>query len=723
MKGGKTDVNPKSGVIAGDILNAKKELLVGGTISTQSATKPITITSNVLMSRDLTVDGNLNVTGSITQNAGTYDVIICGGGTAACVAANVISSDINVKVLVLEAGKYINDDPVSKYPYASNPETNELNIYAGLMGDPDINDVVKNKNVMTGQYDLRCSNLHAGGNLGGASMHNFLFAVRPDPSYHNYVSTFAGAHAADWNGTACSTIYQNMETYIGPPAQPNRGYSGPMQILQTPVPANPPYGDTWGDMLNSLASQSLDAGDNATAVTLDYNNDVPRALCKSSQSFLYPDANSPIGVSRSSAAQSYMGTNVITPQGLGVGSRSNLTVIFNALVLRVLFDSNKNAIGVEALVDGVIKVFLVNKKVIVSAGSLRSPGILERSGIGNASSLVAAGIPPIVQNPNVGENMSDHQGPAVLFTVNNNAYIAQTNPIALLAGSSLNPYGYPRQYIFNVHNLTGFEAVFGLFGGNNALLNQLGVPADGTNSYLGFFLMVQPTTRSSIHVTNTNPNTAPKLLFNIANTTNDIYMERVAYQHIKRVEADLAANHPSMGFTLKYPPNSAYGGYPSSPTNLFTASISGTTLTVTILTSGTIVPGMTILEGNTWSNVPEANILQGTQVVTQLSGSPGGVGTYTVNKSQTVTSRQMHGDMLEFYAAGVNIINDHYSGTCRMGDKLAQQGVVDGQLHVYDVNKVMVADNSIWPVAPNCNSTLAAMLVGQRAGDICLATI
>ena len=58
-----------------------------------------------------------------------------------------------------------------------------------------------------------------------------------------------------------------------------------------------------------------------------------------------------------------------------------------------------------------------------------------------------------------------------------------------------------------------------------------------------------------------------------------------------------------------------------------------------------------------------------------------------------------------------------------MGDKLAQQGVVDGQLHVYDVNKVMVADNSILPVAPNCNSTLAAMLVGQRAGDICLATI
>lgn len=258
-------------------------------------------------------------------------------------------------------------------------------------------------------------------------------------------------------------------------------------------------------------------------------------------------------------------------------------------------------------------------------------------------------------------------------------------------------------------------------------LQDLGVPLDGTNTHVGYLLIGQPTSRGSVHIFDKGIDAMPKWIYNI-DSDEDIFITRTAYQHLKRVEADLTSNHPSMGFSLKFPAASQFAGYPGAPTIAFTASITGTVMTVSVVSSGTLEPTMSVLEGAGWSTSPASAVAQGTtisgQVLPLIGGeSVGGAGRYNINKSQTVGSMAMHGDFLEQAAAAMNFVQAHPCGTCRMGDFTTQDGVVDGNLHVHGVNKLMIADNSIWPVAPNANTAQAAMLVGYRAADICLATI
>lgn len=95
-------------------------------------------------------------------------------------------------------------------------------------------------------------------------------------------------------------------------------------------------------------------------------------------------------------------------------SRPNLHVMLNTFVNRVVWNDNKSgddngtARGVEVtLSNGSVGTLFANKEVIVSAGSIRSPGILERSGIGNPAILNKHNIPIQVDLPTVGENLQD----------------------------------------------------------------------------------------------------------------------------------------------------------------------------------------------------------------------------------------------------------------------------------------------------------------------------
>lgn len=93
--------------------------------------------------------------------------------------------------------------------------------------------------------------------------------------------------------------------------------------------------------------------------------------------------------------------------------RGNLTVITDALVDRVLF-ADARAIGVAAAVEGNQRLF-AGRRIILAAGTLASPAILERSGIGARSRLERLGIECLVDNPQVGENLREHCALAMQF--------------------------------------------------------------------------------------------------------------------------------------------------------------------------------------------------------------------------------------------------------------------------------------------------------------------
>lgn len=97
-------------------------------------------------------------------------------------------------------------------------------------------------------------------------------------------------------------------------------------------------------------------------------------------------------------------------------ARTNLRVVFNTMVAKVNIEHGA-ACGVT-LIDGT--VIKATKEVILSAGSIQSPQLLELSGIGNSSVLTAAGVEPVVELPGVGENLQDHVRIVTSYQLNDN---------------------------------------------------------------------------------------------------------------------------------------------------------------------------------------------------------------------------------------------------------------------------------------------------------------
>jgi choline dehydrogenase-like flavoprotein len=91
-----------------------------------------------------------------------------------------------------------------------------------------------------------------------------------------------------------------------------------------------------------------------------------------------------------------------------IARRRNLTVLTNALVDRLIFEGRR-AVGIELLQKGHRTKLSAQREVILAAGALGSPAILERSGIGDPERLAALGGPLVHASPQVGENLIDHQ--------------------------------------------------------------------------------------------------------------------------------------------------------------------------------------------------------------------------------------------------------------------------------------------------------------------------
>lgn len=134
--------------------------------------------------------------------------------------------------------------------------------------------------------------------------------------------------------------------------------------------------------------------------------------------FINPCSVDPVTKARSHAGTAYYNAEV--------AKRPNLHLVTEALAEKILFEGadqsgseeNKKATGVQFRTkDGAEKKLQINKEVIVCAGAIQSPQLLELSGIGSAKHLESLGIKPVVDNPYVGENMQDHAVASISFEV------------------------------------------------------------------------------------------------------------------------------------------------------------------------------------------------------------------------------------------------------------------------------------------------------------------
>src|SRR6476646_7214347 len=300
----------------------------------------------------------------------SFDFIVVGAGSAGSVLANRLSADPRHKVLVLEAGR--ESHPWSRIPVGfakliANPRANWL-----YSSEPDHG---------TGQRRIP---IPRGKLLGGSSSINGMVFVRGQSQDYD---TWAQLGNRGWSYREVLPIFRDMESFQGDADEEYRGRNGPLKVTES---------NESGAIYDALIKA---AGQVGIAYTKDYNGAKQDGIGMTQATIR--------GGRRMSTAVCYLDP---------ARTRPNLTIVANALTEGLLFDG-KRCVGVRYNVHGQYREARATREVVVSAGSINSPQLLELSGIGQPEVLQALGIEVRHALKGVGENLRDHYSPRMKWTV------------------------------------------------------------------------------------------------------------------------------------------------------------------------------------------------------------------------------------------------------------------------------------------------------------------
>ncbi|KAF3003981.1 hypothetical protein E8E14_007010 [Neopestalotiopsis sp. 37M] len=316
----------------------------------------------------------------------SYDFIVVGGGVAGLVVASRLSEDSSKSVIVLEAGYDHQDDPRVKTP----------GFYPVLLGselDWGFQSVAQN------DLNGRTTSLSQGKALGGSSAINAHVFVPPTKGL---IDAWGSLGNDGWNWDIMQPYLSKCYTSPSIDCAEDLGvaaWASNNNIAYGPV--RPSFsGDTSHPVRKAWAESFKALGRVSKSDPFSGISNGP-FTCLSS---IDPDTRE-----RSFAASTYYNHSK---------DRDNLHVMTGAVVERILFDESgptPQAIGVRYNHNGGTHEVLCTGEVILAAGALQSPKILELSGIGDKSLLQNHGIPVVKDLPAVGENLQDHPLRSISF--------------------------------------------------------------------------------------------------------------------------------------------------------------------------------------------------------------------------------------------------------------------------------------------------------------------
>nr|ADI23815.1 choline dehydrogenase and related flavoproteins [uncultured gamma proteobacterium HF4000_47G05] len=291
------------------------------------------------------------------------DYVIIGAGSAGCVLAARLSEDSGCNVLLMEAGGSDRSIYV-QMPAALSIPMNLARFNWGYtsQAEPHLNGRV-----------IDCPR---GRVLGGSSSINGMVYVRGHPRDFDRWEELG---ADGWNYASCLPYFKKAESWVDG-ENDYRGGHGPLSVC------------AGNNMTGNLLYEAfIQAGHEAGyPVTDDYNG------CQQ-EGFGAMHMTVRDGV-RASTASAYLRPAM---------NRSNLRYVGGTYVHRVLFEKSR-AVAVEYEKDGRIFQVQARREVLMATGSIGSPSLLQRSGIGSAHHLESLGIEVQCESPGVGENLQDH---------------------------------------------------------------------------------------------------------------------------------------------------------------------------------------------------------------------------------------------------------------------------------------------------------------------------
>jgi len=321
---------------------------------------------------------------SFDSNTREYDYIIVGAGSAGCVLANRLSEDPTKTVLLLEAGTkdwnpWIHI-PVGYFKTMHNPATDWC-----YMTEPD-------KGI-----DGRKLQWPRGKVLGGSSSLNGLLYVRGQKEDYDRWETLGNK---GWSYKDVLPYFKKSEDQERG-ADKYHGVGGLQKVsdlrLRRPI----------ADMFIKAAEQI------GIPFNKDYNGETQEG----------------VGYFQQTA---YKGYRWSTAKGFlrPAKKRTNLTIITRAHTSRVIFDESGDqpkAIGIEFVRKGSLQTVKVRKEIVLSAGAIGSPQILQLSGVASSEILKKHNIPLVKELPGVGQNLQDHLQIRLVFKTRQNTLNDELN--------------------------------------------------------------------------------------------------------------------------------------------------------------------------------------------------------------------------------------------------------------------------------------------------------
>jgi len=413
-----------------------------------------------------------------------YDYIIVGAGSAGCVLANRLSEDSSNRVLLLETGG--SDKSIFiKMPTALSIPMNTDKYAWQFHTQPEPH------------LDNREMHCPRGKVLGGSSSINGMVYVR---GHAKDFDEWQQHGANGWDYQSCLPYFQKAESfYLG--ENTYRGGKGPLGV------------NNGNEMQNPLYTTFIKAGVEAGyASTDDYN--------ASQQEGFGPMHMTVKDGVRSSASREYLDP---------VKSRSNLTVLTGALAQKVILDGKK-ATGIEYKVNGNVQTAHAAKDVVLSAGPIGSPHILQLSGIGDKDILEKAGVEVKHHLPGVGQNLQDHL--EFYFQYKCKQPITLNGKLGLISKGLIGAkWLFTRKGLGATNHFESCAFIRSKPGVEWPDIQYHFLPAamryDGRSAFAGHGFQVhvghnKPKSRGSVTIQSANPEQPPQILFNYLQHKDDI---------------------------------------------------------------------------------------------------------------------------------------------------------------------------------------------------------